>query len=156
MAAGSNKRVTIWTYAAACRTLPYVRLLLRDLRGGFIAIWHLYRLAGGDVNHSEYQDRIRRLGDEARTIFKELDRLGVIAYQSPLRGIALFPFIVRVGEGSSREAYFVFKDTRDEIDSYIYADDLCERNDLNADEKPVPEEWKKPGVIPMLEREARP
>jgi hypothetical protein len=148
-----RKQQWVWTYATVSRTIPYLRLLFRDLRGGFIAIWHLYRLAGSNVNHPEYQDRIRRLSDEARTIFKELDRLGVIPYQSPLRGIALFPFVVRVSEGSNREAYFIFKDSRDEIDTYILADDLCERNDLYTDERPVPQEWKKPGVIPNLGQE---
>lgn len=156
MAAKSNKRVTIWTYTAACRTLPYVRLVLRDLREGFVSIWHLYRLAGGDVNHPDDRDGIRRLGDEARTSLDELDRQGIIPYQSPLRGIALFPFIVHEGRGRSREAYFVYKDTRDEIDTYIFADDLCGRNDLYADERPVPDEWKKPAVIPNLDREAKP
>jgi hypothetical protein len=156
MAAGSNKRVTIWTYAAACRTLPYVRLVLRDLREGFVAIWHLYKAAGGDVQHPDFRQRIRRLGDEARLIFRELDRLGVIPYQSPSRGIALFPFLVHKGKGSSREAYYVYKDSRDEIGTYIFADDLCERNDLYADERPVPENWKNPGAIPGLEREEQP
>lgn len=152
----SMKRVPIWAYAAASRTLPYVRLVLRDLREGFIEIWHLYRLAGGDVNHPDFRDRIRRLGDEARTIFKELDRLGVIPYQSPLRGITLFPFLVHEGEGRKREAYFVYKDTRNEINSFIFADDLCERNDLYGDERPVPAGWKEPGAVPRLEQEARP
>jgi hypothetical protein len=156
MAARSNRRVTIWTFAAACQTLPYIRLVLRDLREGFIAIWHLYRLAGGDVNHPDFRERTRRLGDEARSILGELDRLGVIPYQSPLRGIALFPFLVHEGKDRRREAYYVYKDTRGEIDSYIFADDLCGRNDLYADEKPVPAGWKEPGVIPMLKREARP
>lgn len=155
MAAKPNKRVTIWTYTAACRTLPYVRLVLRDLREGFIEIWHLYRLAGGDVNHPDYRDGIRRLGEEARAIFKELDRLGVIPYQSPLRGIALYPCIVHEAEGRRREAYFIYKDTREEIDSYIFADDLCNRNDLYADEKPVPADRKEPGAVPRLEQEER-
>lgn len=149
-----QKQPRVWAYAEASGALPYLRLVLRDLREGFIAIWHLYRLAGGDVTHPDYRDRIRLLGDEARTILAELDRLGVIPYQSPLRGIALYPFIVHEGKGSRREAYFVFKDSRDEIDTYILSDDLCERNDLYADERPVPAGWKEPGAVPRLGQEA--
>jgi hypothetical protein len=154
MTARSNNRVPIWTHSAASRTLPYVRLVLRDLREGFIEIWHLYRLAGGDVNHPEFRDRIRRLGQEARAILDEFDRLGVIPYQSPLRGIALYPCVVQDDRGGTQEAFFVYKDTRGEIDSYILQDDLGENGDLYADEKPVPEAWKGPGVIPNLKREA--
>lgn len=153
MAVKPNERMPIWTYTEASGTVPYIRLMLRDLREGFVAIWHLYKAAGYDLNEPDFRDRIRGLGDEARTIFRELDRLGVIPYQSPLRGIALFPFVVQENKGRSREAYYVYKDIRDEIDSYIFADDLCERNDLYADERPVPTDWKQPGTVPRLERE---
>jgi hypothetical protein len=156
MAVGPKKSVRIWTFAEASGVLPYLRLLLRDVREGFIAIWHLYRLGGGDVNHPDFRDRIRRLGGEARAVLDEFDRLGVILYQSPLRGIALFPIFVHQSKGVRREAYFVYKDTREEIDTYIFADDLCDRNDLYTNEKPVPQEWKEPGVVPGLEREGQP
>jgi hypothetical protein len=154
MAARSNRRVTIWSHAGASRTISYIRLVLRDLRENFVAIWHVYRLAGGDVNHPEFRDRIRRLGQEARAVLGEFDRLGVIPYQSPLRGIALYPFLVHEGRGGTHEAFFVFKDTRDEIDSYILQDDLGENGDLYADEKPIPAGWKVSGAIPRLEQEA--
>lgn len=149
-----RKQPRVWTYAEASRTLPYIRSLLRDLRENFVLVWHIYHLAGGDVEHPDYRERIRRLGDEARTTLAELDRLGVIPYQSPLRGIALFPFVVHEGKGRRREAYFIYKDTRDEIDTYIIADDLCEQNDLYGDERPLPSGWKEPGAVPRLEQEA--
>ena len=152
----STKRVPNWSYAAASRTLPYIRLVLRDLREGFVAIWHLYKLAGCDVNHPAYGEQIRLLGDEARAILEEFDRLGVIPYQSPLRGIALFPFLVQDDQGGTpREAYFVFRDSRFEADAYILADALCEHNDLHGYERPLPAAWKEPGAVPILEREVR-
>lgn len=78
MAARSNRRVTIWTYAEASRTLPYVRLVLRDLREEFIAIWHLYKTADYDLNHPDYREQFRLLGEAGKAALEELDRLGVI------------------------------------------------------------------------------
>lgn len=147
----STKRVPNWSYAAASQTLAYIRLVLRDLREGFVSIWHLYKLAGCDVNHPAYGEQIRLLGDEAQAILEEFDRLGVIPYESPRRGIALFPFLLQDDQGGTpREAYFVFRDSRDEIDAYILADDLCTHNDLDGYERPVSVVWKEPGAVPTL------
>lgn len=152
-----KKQSPVWSYAAASRTLPYIRLVLRDLREGFVSIWHLYKLARCDVNHPDYREQIRLLGDEARTILAEFDRLGVIPYESPRRGIALFPFLLQDDQGGTpREAYFVFRDTRSEIDTYILADDLFEHNDLDGYERPLPEAWKEQGAVPALGPENRP
>jgi hypothetical protein len=155
MATRSNNRVPTWTYAEASRTLPYVWLVLRDLREEFIQIWHLYRLAGYDLKHPAYRERFRHLGEAGRAALEELDRLGVIPYQSPLRGIALYPCVVQDDRGGTQEAYFVYKDTRDGIDSYILQDDLGENGDLYGDERVIPDDWKKPGAIPRLEQEPR-
>ncbi len=145
-----KKTKRVWTYTAASRTLPFVRVLLRDLREGFILVWHLFRIAGNNVNHPDYRDQIRCLNDEGREALAELDRLGVIAYQSPLRGIALFPFVVHEGKGRRRKAFYIYKDSRDSIDSYVLEDDLCEHNDLFRYERDVPEAWKRPGTIPRM------
>jgi hypothetical protein len=155
MAARSNMRVAIWTYAEASRTLPYVRLVLRDLRECYITIWHLYKAAGYDLNDPAYRERFRFLGEAGKAAMQELDFLGVIPYQSPLRGIALYPFVVQDDQGGTEEAFFVFKDTRDGIDTYILQDDLGENGDLYGDERPVPAGWKEPGAIPRLEEEPR-
>lgn len=146
-------RVTIWTYAEASRTLPYVRLILRDLRECYVTIWHLYKAAGYNLNEPDYREQFRLLGEGGKAALEELDHLGVIPYQSPLRGIALYPFVVQDDQGGTEEAFFVFKDTRDGIDSYILQDDLGEYGDLYGDEKLVPASWKEPGVVPHLERE---
>ena len=149
MAAKPTKRVPNWTCAAASRTLPYIRLVLRDLRECYIAIWHLFRMAGYDLNNPDYRERFRLLGEAGQAALKKLDHLGVIPYQSPLRGIALFPFSIQDDQGGTpQEAYFVFKDTRDSIDSYILQDDLGENGDLYGDEKPVPVQWREPGRCP--------
>lgn len=151
----SQKKPQVWTYSSASRTLPYVRLVLRDLRECFIAIWHLYKAAGYDLNHPAYRERFRLLGEAGKAALEELDHLGVIPYQSPLRGIALYPFAFHDDQGGTQEAFLVFKDTRNVIDSYILQDDLGENGDLYADEKPVPQKWKMPGAIPTLEQEAK-
>jgi hypothetical protein len=152
----STNSVPSWTFTGASRTLPYIRVLLRHLREGFITIWHLFKVAGYDAANPAYREQMRFLRDEGLAALEELDHLGVIAYQSPLRGIALFPFLVRYGKGGvSREAYFVFKDTRDGIDSFIFADELCEHNDLYGCEMLVPEAWKELDAIPVVEKEGR-
>lgn len=148
----ARRRTPLWTYAAASRALPYVRLILGKLREEFITIWHLYRVAGYDATNPDYRDQLRFLGEEGRVALAELDRLGVIAYQSPLRGIALFPFAV-AGPGGVQEAYFVYKDSRDQIDSYIFRDVLCEHDDLLGWEKPVPDAWKTNMTVLDLEEQ---
>lgn len=151
----SKKTQRAWNYTAASRTLPYVRLVLRDLREHYIRVWHLYRLAGNTVDHPDYGDLIRFHSGEGRTALAELKSLGIVPYQSPLRGIALFPFIIREGKGVRREMYFVYKDSRDSIDTFIFEDDLGEHNDLYGFERAVPDEWKEPETIPRLERETK-
>jgi hypothetical protein len=149
----ARRRTPRWTYATASRALPYVRLILGKLREQFITIWHLYRVAGYDMNNPDYGEQMRFLRDEGGEALAELDRLGVIAYQSPLRGIALFPFAI-AGPGGFRKAYFVYKDSRDQIDSYIFHDVLCEHNDLLGWERSVPDAWKT--NVPALDLEEQP
>jgi hypothetical protein len=156
MAARSNNRVPTWTYAVASKSVPYIRMVLNDLREGFIAIWHLYKAAGYDLNHPAYRERFRLLGEAGKAALEELDRLGVIPYQSPLRGIALYPFAFQDDQGGTQEAFFIYKDTRDGIDSYILQDDLGENGDLYGDEEPIPDAWKEAGAVPRPEQEARP
>ncbi len=144
------KKNGFWTYAAATRTLPYVRLILGSVRQQFITIWHLYRVAGYRLDHPEYCDQIRFLAVEGKEAMNELARMEVIPYESPLRGIALFSFFVREGKDRMRGAYYVYKDTRDSIETYIFKHDLCSRNDLYHDERLVPAAWKEAGAILRL------
>jgi hypothetical protein len=150
MAAGSKKMVRVWSHAEASRTLPYVRLLLGSLREGFITIWHLFRLTGYQANNPDHREQMRWLREEAVADLEELQRLGILAYDSPSRGIALFPFIVDECE-TPREAFLVYKDSRDNIDSFIFNDEFCEHNDLFGFERAVPDGWKQPGAVPKLE-----
>lgn len=153
-----NKRLRSWTYAEARRTTPFVRLLLGSLRENFIAAWHFFRLNGYDAKGRPYRREVEYHQREGRTALGELQALGVLPYQSPARGIALFPFEVGAeqdgGSTGRRAAYLVYKDSRDRIDSYILADILCTYGDLHGHEKAVPEWWKEPGASPRLERES--
>lgn len=145
-----------WTYEAASKTLPYVRLILGNLRERFVTIWHLYRVAGYDVANPDYREQARILGGEAKADLQELGRLGIVAFDSPLRGIALFPFLLQDSHGgTSQKAFFVYMDSRDRIDTYIQDDALCTHCDLPGYERPVPEAWKEPGAVLKLSQERR-
>lgn len=146
--------VRLWTLAKARESVKLVRATLQDLRITYISTWHLYRLNKYQPEGGKYGDEIKKVGDEGRRLLSEFDRIGVIAYQSPLRGIALFPFIAyfRDGNGTTpREAYYVYKDTRESISSYIFADNLCAFNDLYGWERPIPAKWEGKDAIPELE-----
>ena len=140
---------TCWSYQEACRAIPYVRLLLGRMRSLYVAAWHFYRLTKNDDADHEVHEHASRCRQEALDTLHELHGLEVFVYQHPATGIALFPFIVHVCNVTLK-AYFVYKDTRDSIDTFIFHVDLCQRNDLYADEKPVPSGWRHPGAIPKL------
>ena len=146
-------RTRIWTYQEAARTIPYVRKTLGLLRETFIKVWHLHRLDRYDLHG--HNTEMEALGDEGTEATKELHRLGIFNYQNPLRGIALFPFVVnysdgRGGDNMPRPAWFVYKDSRDQIDHFIFADLLTTYKDLYGWEMRVPEEWKKLTATPVL------
>jgi hypothetical protein len=142
------KGTQVWTHAEASRTIQYVRLLLRNLRENFVLMWHVYRLVKSDAANQTHRQMLQTCREEAHAAFDELNRLSVIAYESPLRGIALFPFLVPHDCDTLRRAYFVYKDSRDTIDSFVFEDDLCESRNLYACEQQVPNDWKAPVVIP--------
>ena len=134
-----GRKARCWTYAKALHAVPHVRRLLATLRETFIAAWHFHRLGRGREVDFHRGRGVAALG--------ELDRLGVLAYQNPLRGIALFPFVVE-GRGGRRQAYLVYKDTRDGIDAHVLGDELCGSNDLYDSERPVPDAWKAGRGVP--------
>lgn len=150
MSMAANATRSCWTYHEACRTIPYVRRVLGSLRASYVAAWHFYRLTKDDDADYEIYEQASRFRQEGLVALDELDRLGVFSYEHPARGIALFPFFVHVIGPATLNAYYVYKDTRESIDSFVYHVDLCERNDLYSDEKPVPSRWRQPGTIPKL------
>lgn len=136
-------RDRLWTFNEASRAVPYVRRLLATVRASYIACRHLYlkslRSADPEGIHAEW---LRRR-DEGVAALEELHRLGVIIYQGPLRGIALFPFGVEVeaddGATTGMIAFFVYKDSRDRIDSFAFAPDLHDQGGLLGAERPIPD-----------------
>src|SRR5205814_397818 len=96
---------------------------------------------------------MRRTANRGRKLLTELNQIGVLVYDSPLRGIALFPFFVHHDDGHSstqREAFFVFKDSRESIDTFIFNDEFCRHADLYGWEREIPDHWKKPGATATL------
>jgi hypothetical protein len=155
----TQQRTMTWSYAAAQKVLPYVRRLLADLRGHCIAAWHFRRLAGLDADNQSHGQDMLRHRHEGCEILVELDRLGIVPFDNPLRGIALFPYTeaVRVaGQVLERNAFWIYRDSRDDIDSYILYDDLVYHHDLEGNERRVPEEWKRPAAAPTAITEERP
>lgn len=148
------RRMRTWTYAEAGSSIVYVRRLLVASREHYVAAWHYYRLNRRDLESEEHRDEMQHHREEGIQALMELERLGVLAYQNPLRGIALFPFLVRDDQGGTpREAWFVYKDSRPTIDSFVFNEELCFFADLYGYERPVPEEWKA-GAVSKLGQEA--
>lgn len=160
-----KRRDRFWTYEEASRTVPYVRRLLATLRQTYIAAWHLYgmsrRAADPESIHAEWEKQ----RDEGVAVLEELDRLGVIPFQSPLRGIAVFRFNVEVEVDAESTAdliaFFVYKDTRDRIETFAFSHDIYDQDGLFGAERPIPEALKEGAdflkreeVPPVLEPEA--
>jgi hypothetical protein len=149
----SGGPVKVWTFEQANNTIPYVRFTLDAIRLAYINTWHLFKKNRYDRNRGEYHEEIERARATGVELLAELDRLGVLLYQSPLRGIALFPTFIHFNDGSGttpREACFVYKNSRPTIDSFVFNDELCTYHDLYGWEKPVRESWKRPEVVPKL------
>lgn len=152
----SDKLFRLWNYDQAASTITYIRPLLAECRECYIRVWHLYRKNRYSSKVGPHRRKLKKAGDRGRAALTEINKIGILVYYSPLRGIALFPILVHCDGGIKREAYFVYKDSRDTIDSFIFNDELCEFADLYGWERPVPEEWKRVGAIPKLNRETKP
>jgi len=142
----------LWAYEDANAAVPYIRPMLKQLREDYIKVWHLFR-KDGHRHDGPHADQLESLQEAGGVIFKEMAKMGVLLYENPRRGIALFPFLVHYedGHGSTpREASYVYMDTRNTIDSYIFHDEFQAFQDLYAWLRPVPAEWKKSGIRPTL------
>ncbi len=139
-------RKTPWSYSEAQRTLPYVRRLLASLREHYIACWHYVRLSGHDPSCQEYHPRWLYHRQEAEAALNDLFDLSVCVFDNPMRGIVLFRFAVEVelDQSSTAEwiAFWLYRDTRDQIASFVFAADLHDAHDLLLIERPIPETLK--------------
>jgi hypothetical protein len=146
-----KRRGRSWSYVEAQRSVVYVRPLLGCLRTHYISAWHHHRMARRDPADASHRQAVQRHRQEGIAVLEELDRLGILAYQSPLRGIALFPFEVKFeqldGSMERRTAYWVLKDSREAIDAFAFAADFYGQELLTV-ERPVPEAWK--GEVDLL------
>jgi len=150
-----NPKSRLWTFHQANEAVPLVRSTLRELRESYVRIWHVYRNNGNRPVGGLYDDELAALGQRMRELFKECRRIGFLPYDSPHRGIALFPFFVCYedarGRSTPREAYFVYKDSRESVETYIFNDELCIYNDLFGWERPVPGKWQPAGARAVLD-----
>jgi hypothetical protein len=141
-----KRRLGPWTYAEAVKALPYVRPLLGGLREHFVAFRHFYRLSGFDPDSPRHRAKIVFHREEGMAVLEELGRLCVAIFASPLRGVALFRFEaeVQLDEFATAEriACWVYRDTREGIDSIAFAEDLYDTNDLLGSERPIPAGWE--------------
>jgi len=144
-----DRPTKFWSYAQATQILPYIHPLLEELRTSYILVWHLFKKNKYNVEEGKYHQQVVDLRARGAEILGELKKLHILPYWSPLRGIALFQFVIQYEDGQGgalpRDAYFVYKDSRETIDSYIFDDEFTAYCDLYAWETPVPEPWKTRG-----------
>ncbi len=142
----AKRRDRFWTYEEASRTVPYVRRLLAALRTTYIRAWHLYRKSRRAAHPESVHAEWEKQRDEGVAVLEELDRLGVIPFQSPLRGIAAFRFNVEVEEEAESTAdliaFFVYKDSRDHIETFAFSHDIYDQDGLFGAERPIPDVLK--------------
>jgi hypothetical protein len=141
-----NQRKGCWTFPDAQKTIPLVRCLLASLREHYIACWHYIRLNGHDPDCHEFHPRCQYHREEAEAALNELFGLGVGLFESPIHGIALFPFMVEVQldevATEERVAYLVYRDTREQIESFVFAIDRHNNNGLVSIERSIPDKLK--------------
>lgn len=151
---GETKKVKNWSYAEASKTVKYIRGCLGDLRVSVIRLKYLYRAANFNRKALKNDSEVGKLQDLGKKTFAEFDQAGIVLYDKSYRGIALYPFVVLYDDGTGktpREAYYVYKDTRDGIDNYIFKDELEAYGDMAGWEKPVPAAWRAAGVEPVID-----
>jgi hypothetical protein len=105
-----NRATRRWSYPEATESIPYVRRLLGSLREHFIAAWHYYRLDHLDPDEPAHKARLAFHRREGVAALEDLHELDVLPYESPLRGIALFPLLVHDHGTPGQQAYLVYKD----------------------------------------------
>ncbi len=142
-----RKRTTFWTYEEARRTVPYVRRLLATLRETYIACGHLSLQSRRNPDADGILEEWWRHRDGGVAVLEELDRLGIGVFQSPLRGIALYRLNVEVEVDDETTAdmigYFVYKDSRDQIETFVFCPDLYDCDGLFGAERPIPDALKQ-------------
>lgn len=140
-----TKPQKLWTYAEAQKTVPYVRRCLGDLRERYVRMMHLWRRkkeATTTIEWLELDRDVRCLSGDCQEVLAELLALSICVFGAPWRGIAIFPMRFQ-DDGLLKNGYFIYKDSRDSIETFISECDL-KTVDLTAHERPVLQEWKRP------------
>lgn len=143
--ANTSKQIKTWSYSDAQKTTKYVQLCLNDLRISIIKLRHLYRAHKFNRAETQKDPDFADLIKTGKQTFSEFNELNILIYNRAYRGIALFPFVVLYDDGigqTPRNAFYIYKDTRTTIDHYIFQDELEAHDDMPANEKIIPENWK--------------
>jgi hypothetical protein len=125
--------------------VPFVRRSLSELRERYVKMMHEHREKRRAVTHSDRliaDHQMNEASRSAKQIVEDVRSRGIIIYHKPWRGICLFPMKVRQhGAAVGHEAYFIYRDSRDMIDSWVLQDDF-DNDGLFELERPIPESWK--------------
>lgn len=136
-------KTKLWSYLEAQKTVPSIQKSLISLREHYITVWHLFRKYQKNPELFEEKKKLEKLGDDGVRILKNINKLGIIVFENPLRGIALYPIkILAKGFDDPREAFLVYKDSREEIETFIFTDHLLSFHDLPGFEQQIPKDWK--------------
>ncbi len=150
----SAKKIKNWSYEEANKTTNHVRGCLNELRVAIIRLRHLFRVAKFNNKLLKHDPEVIKLQKLGQKTFAEFEQLGIIIHDKSYRGIALYPFIVWYDNGINkvpREAYYVYKDTREGIDNYIFKNEIEAYGDIAGWEMPVPRAWRAAGATPSID-----
>jgi hypothetical protein len=149
-----DNTVKQWNYLEASATINYIRTHLAEMRTAVIRLKHLFFEA--DFNRSELakNPEVSSLVEFGKKTYAELDKIGITVYDKTYRGIALYPFTVFYENSkgrTTREAFYVYRDSRNTIDTYAFKDDLESSQDVSMCEKPVPMSWQIAKSEPVID-----
>lgn len=133
-------QVKRWTYTGVNSVLPQVKKHLLSLKRDFIKSKHfcLKVKRGKDVQKSKLLWEKWKKAAQAR--LDALTKLGVNVYYAPYHGVALFELKV-LHKGKAKKAYFVYYDSKDTIDEFIFHSVVEYRDRLQGKTHPIPESW---------------
>lgn len=133
-------QVKLWTYTGANSILPQVKKHLLSLKRDFIKSKHFCLKVKRGKNVQKSRLLWEQWKKAAQDRLDALTKLGVTVYYAPYHGVALFEFKV-LQNSKPRKAYFVYYDSKDTIDEFIFHSVLEHKDKLQGKTHPIPERW---------------
>lgn len=132
------KKFEYWPYTAIPPVLPVVKECLEKIRQNFITMNSIaHRKGEPDSAWEEYQT-------VAQEYLSKLHTYNIHVFDTPYRGIALFPIKVQKligGKLKTIDGWLVYKDSQDAATTYVSRKQLEKNRDLYACERPIPHDW---------------